>query len=138
VSTKRILLAESNPLYRQAIAQILAKIKGVKVVDTVGTGWEVLQVSTQLKPDVILMDFNLPGLNGLEATRLIKQQLTNVHIVLFLDEENKQYISAVEQSGAWTYLIKSQLGQELNALLDKIGRTNGGNAYSQVDTQPEH
>ncbi len=117
------MLAESNPLYRQAIAEVLRSIKGIELIGKVGTGWEIVQLSAQLKPDIILMDFNLPGLNGLEATRLIKQQLANVHIVLLIDEENKQYISAVEQSGAWTYLVKSQFGQELPALLDRLGET---------------
>lgn len=129
------MLAESNPILRQAIAEISARIKGVKVLDKVSTGWEVVQVSTQLRPDVILMDFDLSWANGLEATRLIKQQLANVHIVLLLDEENNQYISAVGQSGAWTYLVKSQFAEELPALLDKLESINGGNNYAQVDIE---
>ncbi len=100
MSTKRILLAENNPLYRQTIAEVLSRIKGIELIDKVGTGWEVVQLSARLKPDIILMDFNLPGLSGLEATRSIKQQFPQVSIVILIDEENEQYINAVKQSGA--------------------------------------
>ena len=117
------MLAESNPLYRQTIADVLSSIKGIELIDKVGTGWEVVQLAAQLKPDIILMDFNLPGLNGLEATKSIKQQVPRVSIVILIDEENEQYINAVKQSGAWTYLVKSQFGQELPALLDRLGET---------------
>ena len=123
MSTKRILLAESNPLYRQTIAEVLSRIKGIKLIDKVGTGWEVVQLAAQLKPDIILMDFNLPGLNGLEATKSIKQQFPQVSIVILIDEENEQYINAVKQSGAWTHLTKSQLAQDLPSLLNRLGKT---------------
>ncbi len=117
------MLAESNPLYRQTIAEVLSRIKGIELIDKVGTGWEVVQLAAQLKPDLILMDFNLPGLNGLEATRSIKQQFPQVYIVILIDEENEQYINAVKQSGAWAHLTKSQLVQDLPSLLDRLGET---------------
>ena len=123
MSTKRILLAESNPLYRQTIAEVLSRIKGIELIGKVGTGWEIVQLSAQLKPDIILMDFNLPGLNGLEATRSIKQQFAQVSIVILIDEENEQYINAVKQSGAWAHLTKSQLAQGLPSLLNRLGKT---------------
>ena len=117
MNAKRILLAESNPLYRQAIADVLARIKGIKLVGKVGTGWEAVRLSVQLNPDIVLMDFHLPGLNGLEATRLIKQRLTQVRIVILGEDEIEQYVDAVKQSGACAYLAKSQMVQELPALL---------------------
>ncbi len=117
------MLAESNPLYRHTIAEVLSRIKGIELIDNVGIGWEVVQLSAQLKPDIILMDFHLPGLNALEATRSIKQQSAQVSIVILIDEENEQYINAVKQSGAWTYLTKSQLAQDLPSLLNRLGKT---------------
>jgi DNA-binding NarL/FixJ family response regulator len=138
MSTKRILLAESNPLYRQAIAEVLTQIQGIKLVDKVGTGWEVVQLSAQLKPDIILMDFNLPGLNGLEAARLIKQQLAYVPIVILIDDENEQYINAVKQSGAFAYIAKSKLAHELPSLLYKLSQADRVGACTKKDVLPEH
>ncbi len=120
MNPKRILLAESNPLYRQAISEVLEKIKGFKLIEKVGTGWEAVRLSAQLKPDVILMDFNLPGLNGLEAARSIKQRLTHVAVIILLYEEAEEYKKAVEQSEAWGYLLKQRITKDLPSLLEKL------------------
>ncbi len=117
-----MLLAESHPLFRQAIVEVLAKMRRVRLVAKVGNGWDVMRVSVQLKPNIILMDFNLPGLSGLEVASLIKRELPQIPVVILLDEEDKKYIKAVEQSGAWAHLAKSQLAQELPSLLDKLER----------------
>ncbi len=115
-----MLLAESHPLFRQAIVDVLAGIPVVRLVAKVGNGWDVMRMSTQLKPDIVLTDFSLPGLNGLEVTSLIKRELPQIAVVIFLDEEDEKYIKAVEESGAWAYLAKSQLAEELPSLLGKL------------------
>ena len=126
----RMLLAESHPLFRQAIVGVLSRMPRVRLVAKVESGWDVMRTSAQLKPDIILMDFSLPGLSGLEVTSLIKRELPQIAVVILLDEEDKKYIEAVERSGAWAHLVKSQLAQELPALLDKLERTEVGNGCS--------
>lgn len=126
----RVLLAESHPLCRQAIVEVLTGMHKVRLVAKVGTGWDVIFTSDQIKPDIILMDFSLPGLSGLEATSLIKRGLPQIPVVILLDEEDERYIKAVEQSGAWAYLVKSQLAQDLPSLLDKLERTGRGTKRS--------
>ncbi len=125
-----MLLAESHPLFRQAIAEVLTKMRRVRLVAKVGSGWDVMRFAAQLKPDIILMDFSLPGLNGLEVARLIKRELPQTSVVILLDEEDEKYITAVEQSGAWGHLTKSQLAQELPPLLDRLEHTEKGNNSS--------
>ncbi len=115
-----MLLAESHPLVRQVIVEVLAGIPVVRLVAKAGNGWDVMRMSTQLKPDIVLTDFSLPGLNGLEVTSLIKRELPQIAVVIFLDEEDEKYIKAVEESGAWAYLAKSQLAEELPSLLGKL------------------
>ncbi len=124
MSSKRILIAASDPLHREAISEILTRENGIKLVGKVGSGWEVMQLTTRLKPDIILMDFRLPGINGLEATRIIKKGLAEVTIIILIDDDSKEYINAVTQSGAWAYLIKSKMVQEIPALMKKLERTN--------------
>ena len=119
----RLLLAESHPLFRQAIVEVLARMSRVKLVAKVGNGWDVMHIAAQLKPDIILVDFSLPGLSGLEVTSLIKRELPQIPVVILLDEEDEKYIKAVEQSGAWAHLAKKQLAQELPSLLDKLEQT---------------
>ena len=127
VKRLRVLLAESHPLFRQAMVEVLARMRRVSLVAKVGNGWDVMPASTQLKPDIILMDFRLPGLSGLEVTSLIKRELPQIAIIILLDEEDGKYIEAVEQSGAWAHLVKSRLAEELPSLLDKLGQTERGN-----------
>ncbi len=116
------MLAVSHPLFRQAMVEVLARERRVRLVAKVGNGWDVLRISAQLKPDIILIDFNMPGLNGLEITSLIARELPKALVIILLDEENEKYIKAVEQSGAWAHLAKSQLAQELPSLLDILER----------------
>ncbi len=119
----QVLLAESHPLCRQAIVEVLARMPRVNLVAEVVNGWDVMLTSAQLKPDIILLDFSLPGLSGLEVTSLIKRGSPQISVIILLDEEDERYIKAVEQSGACAHLVKSQLAQELPALLDKLERT---------------
>ena len=130
VKRLRVLLAESHPLFRQAMVEVLARMHRVSLVAKVESGWDVMRTSAQLKPDIILMDFSLPGLSGLEVTSLIKRELPQIAVIILLDEENEKYTKAVEQSGAWAHLVKSQLAQELPALLDTLERTEVGNDCS--------
>jgi DNA-binding NarL/FixJ family response regulator len=121
VSSKRVLIAASNPLFRDAISEVITRERGITLVGKVGNGWEVLQLSAQLKPDIILIDCRLPGLNGLEATKAVKKQLAEVAIIILIDDDSKEFINWVMQSGAWAYLIKSRIVQGLPALLGQIG-----------------
>ena len=136
VEKKRLLLAESHPLFRQAIVDVLAKIAGISLVAKVANGWDVIRTSLQLKPDIILMDFSLPGLSGLEVTNLVRRESPQILVVILLDEEDEKYIKAVEQSGAWAYLAKSQLAQELPSLLDELQRTGKANDSSNRTINP--
>jgi DNA-binding NarL/FixJ family response regulator len=124
VGSKRILVAASNPLFRDAISEVLTRERGVKLVGKVGSGWEVMQLTARFKPDIILIDFRLPGIDGLEATRAIKKQLAKVAIIILIDDDSKEYINAVTKSGALTYLVKSKMAQEIPVLLEKLEQTN--------------
>ncbi len=82
------------------MAEVITRIPRVRLVAEVGNGSEVMPIAAQLKPDIILLDFSLPGLSGLEVTKLIKRQLPEIRVVILLDEEDEKYIKAIEQSGA--------------------------------------
>lgn len=133
VGSKRILVAASNPLHRDAISEVLTRERGITLVGKVGNGWEVVQLSARLKPDIILIDCRLPGLNGIEATRAVKKQLAEVTIIMLIDDDSKEFINWVMQSGAGAYLKKSRIAQELPALIDKLERSNGKDDCLQVE-----
>ena len=126
----RVLLAEGQPSFRQEIVRALAEIPGLNLVAKVANGWDVMFISAQLKPDVILLDFSLPGLSGFEVTSLIKRGLPQTPVVILLDEEDEISLKAVEQCGAWAYLVKSHLAQDLPSLLGKLEQARRGNDNS--------
>ncbi len=124
VRKKRVLLATSHPLLRQAIIDVLTETPGIDLVAKAANGWDALRMSHRLKPDVILIDFYMAGLSGLEVTKLVMRDSPRILIVVLLDEENQEYTKAVEKSGAWAQLTKSQLAQELPSLLTKLQRAD--------------
>ena len=126
VICKRVFLAVSNPTYREALADILTRMKGIRLVGKVGNGWEVLQLSAQLKPDIILIDSNLTGLTGIEAARAIKKQSSQVSVILLVDDDNEQYIDTESSCKDWTYLTKEHVVEELPGLLDKFKKRAPG------------
>lgn len=120
-----MLLAVSHTVLGKFIAEAIASTGRVTLVAQVANGQEVIPTSTQLRPDIVLLDFRLPGISGLEVTKLISRQLPQIRVVLLLNEENGQYIEAVKQSGASGYLMKGQVAEQLAPLLDKLKGEKG-------------
>jgi DNA-binding NarL/FixJ family response regulator len=113
----RVLLVDDHALFRKGIASILAAERGFEVVGEAGDGREALERARDLMPDVILMDIFMPGVNGLEATRRIKEALPYVKIVMLTVSEEDQNLFEAIKSGAQGYLLKKIEPQELFAML---------------------
>jgi len=126
----RVLLAESQPEFRQDLVKVLSAMPGLNLVAKVANGWDVMFTSAQLKPDIILLDYSLPGLSGPEVTSLIKRGLPEARVIMLLDGENEEYKKAVERCGAWGCLVKSNVAQELPLLLGKLEQVHRENGDS--------
>ena len=116
----RVLLADDHALFRKGIASILSAERGFEVVGEAGDGLEALERARELMPDVILMDIFMPGVNGLEATRRIKEALPYVKIVMLTVSEEDQNLFEAIKSGAQGYLLKKIEPQELFAMLKGV------------------
>ncbi len=111
----RVLLVDDNMRFLESVENFLPSISGLHVV-SVGralSGEEAIVMSTSLRPDLILMDISLPGMSGLEATRLIKQSADAPHIVMLTVHENDEYRKAAKEAGADGFISKSKLYKEL-------------------------
>lgn len=117
----RVLLVDDHPLVRDGIASLLMA-KGLEVAGEAGDGTEALHKARQLHPDVILMDIRMPGLNGLEATRLIKTEMPEVKIIMLTVSDDDQDLFEAIKSGAEGYLLKSLEGEQFFELLEGIDR----------------
>ncbi|PWH14266.1 MAG: DNA-binding response regulator [Anaerolineae bacterium] len=103
----RILLVDDHALFREGIASVLNSQSDMEVVGEASDGLEAVVMARKLHPDVILMDVSMPGTNGLEATRQIKQDLPEARIVMLtVHDEDEKLFDAVRY-GAQGYLLKT-------------------------------
>lgn len=102
----RVLLADDHPLFRKGIASLLSAEPGFEVLGEAANGEEAIGKARDLMPDVILMDVSMPGLNGLEATRRIKQDLPYVRIVMLTVSDEDDHLFEAIKNGAQGYLLK--------------------------------
>jgi len=118
----RVLLADDHSLFRKGLASLLSSDKGFKVVGEAQDGTEALNKAKDLKPDLILMDVYMPGGNGLEATRRIKEALPSVKVVILtVSEEDKNLFEAIKY-GAHGYLLKKIEPRDLFEMLRGVFR----------------
>lgn len=115
----RVLLVDDHPLYLDGL-KVLLTARGFQVAGTARDGLEALQQARLLQPELILMDIEMPNLDGLTATRLIKAELPHLHIVMLtLSSEDESLFEAIK-SGAFGYLLKTQDTEEFFHLLRGI------------------
>ena len=118
----RVLIVDDHPLFRDGLNNLLTS-RGVEVVGTAQDGLDALEKTRALRPDVILMDVQMPQLDGLAATRLIKAEMPEVIIVMLtMSGEDEDVFDAIK-SGATGYLLKTQDTEEFFNLL--MGLTRG-------------
>jgi DNA-binding NarL/FixJ family response regulator len=106
----RILLVDDHPLFLDGLKNLLTA-RGVRVVGTAHNGLEALEKARGLKPDVILMDIQMPVCDGLCATRLIKAELPEIKIVMLTTSAESEDLFESVKSGASGYLLKSMTGK---------------------------
>lgn len=107
MSKIRILLVDDHALFREGIASVLNSQHDMEVVGEASDGLEAVVMARKLRPDVILMDVSMPGSDGLEATRQIKQELPEARIVMLtVHDEDEKLFDAVRY-GAQGYLLKT-------------------------------
>lgn len=126
MSAIKILIADDHKLLREGIKSMLAGEPHVEVVGMVASGEEAINASRLLNPDVILMDIVMPGMNGIEASRWIKENDHETRVIILTMELGKDYVSAAIKSGVDGYLPKD-IGKEV--LLEAIQTVYRGERY---------
>jgi two-component system NarL family response regulator len=116
-----ILLVDDHPLFLEGIRNLLA-VRNMTVVGTAYDGGQALQQARALRPDVILMDIQMPVCDGLEATRLIKAELPDVQIVMLTMSESDDHLFEAIRSGATGYLNKTLDSGQFFDLLTALSR----------------
>lgn len=123
MNTMRIALADDHTLFRKGMQKLIDELPGKQVVYDAANGAELLQWldATSDKPDVILMDLNMPKMNGIEATRIIHNKYPDIKIIVLTVYDEEQFIVRLVECGADGYLFKNaEIAEVEKAIHDVI------------------
>ena len=109
----RILIADDHPIVRQGLATVLDREEDLKVVGQASNGVEAVSEATRLHPDVILMDLQMPVMDGVEAILQIKQEDPDVGIIILTTYDSDENIFRGVEAGAKAYLLKDSPPEEV-------------------------
>ena len=109
----RIVLADDHVILRQGTRQLLEHESDMEVVGEASDGAEAVQLVSKLKPDIVIIDVAMPGMNGIEATKKIKEILPGTKILVLTGYDYDEYIFSLLEIGAAGYLLKDVSGDEL-------------------------
>lgn len=118
----RVLIADDHRLFRQGMRQICEAKGGFEVVGEAENGQEAVELARQLKPDVVLMDINMPVLDGVQATSLITEDNPSVRVIILTMYRQDHYVFEAIKAGARGYLLKDADWQELLEAVQTVHR----------------
>jgi DNA-binding NarL/FixJ family response regulator len=119
----RLLIADDHALVREGLRTMLSGEEGIEVIAEANDGQQALTICRELEPDLVLMDVRMPVMDGLEATRKIKDEMPKTSVMMVTMHENPDYLFEAVKAGAAGYVLKDASGERL---LGAIRRTLEG------------
>lgn len=116
----RILVADDHEVVRQGLRRLLEAAPGWEVCGEAGTGREAVEKASQLKPNVVVLDYSMPGLNGAEATRQIIQRVPRAEVLILTMHSSEDLIRGALEAGARGYVLKSDAGRDLISAIQAL------------------
>ncbi|MEO3417338.1 response regulator transcription factor [Roseovarius sp. CAU 1744] len=116
----RIVIVDDHPMVAEGIQSILESYDDVAVIATLSDGREVIDQVEALKPDVILLDLNMPGIGGLTATEIILERRPETRILILSMHDSPEYISSALNHGAAGYVLKDVPTDEIKQAIDVV------------------
>jgi DNA-binding NarL/FixJ family response regulator len=120
--TIRILLADDHKIVREGTRQLLEHSNDLEIVGETSSGEGAVRMSAELKPDVVVMDVHMPGVNGLNATRAIRTGQPAVRVLILSAYDDDHYVFPLLDAGASGYLLKTTSGEDLANAIRAVHR----------------
>ena len=116
----KVLIAEDHGVVRQGLRALIENEPDIEVVGEAEDGLKVVELAKQLLPDVVLMDITMPNLNGVEATRFIREDNPNIQIIALSVHFDRHFVMEMLRAGASGYVLKSYLFDEVHRALRTV------------------
>ena len=130
----KILIADDHLFFRKGLCQAFEGFNDLEVVGEASTGMEVVELARRLNPDIILMDVQMPGLDGVQATRLVFEENPAAHIIMLTAYARDEYVFEAIKAGAQGFLLK---GVDEQRLVDAIRAVERGDVLVNAQVAPE-
>jgi DNA-binding NarL/FixJ family response regulator len=118
----RVLLADDHRIVREGIRSTLSAFPSILIVGEAANGREAIEKTHELKPDVVLMDINMPEMDGLEATAEIHRTLPQVKVMALTVHDSEEYVLEILRIGAQAYVLKDTSPEELARAIEGVAR----------------
>jgi two-component system nitrate/nitrite response regulator NarL len=125
----KILIADDHEVVRDGLRNILMSLGNISIVSEVGTGEDAISEYATTKPDLVIMDISMPGMNGIDATRIIKENDPNAKILILTMHDNQEYLNQIIRSGAKGFVLKNTDREELLEAVKAVA--SGENFFSK-------
>ena len=130
MSEIKVLLADDHSLFREGLRSLLEDQDDIEIVGEAEDGLEAIKLAPKLKPTVVLMDINMPVVDGVEATRMILKKMPSIGIIILTMYPQDEYVIQALRAGAKAYLLKDTRS---NKLLEVIRTVHGGQAVISAE-----
>lgn len=122
----KVLLVDDHPVVRKGLHSCLANRENIKVVGEASEGREAIQKVKELEPDIVLMDLNMPGMDGLTVTETVRKDSPQTKVLVLSMHSNREYVLRIVKAGARGYVLKDTPPDELVKAIETV---YGGDAF---------
>lgn len=122
----KLLLVDDHPVVRKGISSCLARHEHLQIVGEAANGAEAIQKTRELMPDIVLMDIDMPEMNGLAVTEVLRKEVPKIKVLILSMHSNSEYVMRIIQSGAAGYVLKEAPTEELVSAIEAV---NAGEAF---------
>ena len=122
IDTSRIIIADDHTLLRDGLKALFASVPDIEVIGEAETGAGVITIADQLQPDVILMDIQMPGINGIQATRQIVEKHPDIGVIVVTMYKDDDSVFAAMRAGARGYILKGADQEEMLRAIRSVAR----------------
>ncbi len=130
MKTTKILIVDDHEVVRDGLKNILTSLDNISIAGEAGNGEDAVKMYSSLKPDLVIMDISMPGMNGIEATRVIKEKDPDARILILTMHDNQEYLNQIIRSGAKGFILKNTDKEEL---LDAVKTVASGDNFFSKD-----